>query len=441
MSTQKKIVSTLGFILTFTILFVFVRTELYRRTFINEYSSVIDEDSHFNVFFFGSSHMVNGISPIVLWKNYNITSYNFGKPGQEIPTSYFSMRMAVEQSRPDLVILDVYKVCNDHTDDIRDFFGPQEDAIPFSYYAPLSFQKIRLVASETPRSDYFYNLIPLSNYHYNWKYISEEDFWNVPSNYTMGYIQRELYTPTSFGDVKWNSMPRSTLKTLSSEYLNSFIRYCKDNNIDLLLVVLPYYAQPEHQAYLNTCRELAEAYDVPFYNMNDPQFIDFRTDFVDEYAGHLNALGAYKTSMILGQFLSANYMFESDTINPEDDLWSTAYKEYSDHQKISLKESTTLSNYLMHLCCIDASVEVTVYNSCILSDPKWSPFWSTLELYNTDNGSGSDDLTLIYKEPDSELCPDLHIVVYSQTSDEIIDNVYYSLDSGFSRPEYIDEEN
>jgi hypothetical protein len=54
-----------------------------------KYADYFEQDEDFDVLFFGTSHVINGIFPMELWNDYGIVSYNFGGHGNEIATSYW----------------------------------------------------------------------------------------------------------------------------------------------------------------------------------------------------------------------------------------------------------------------------------------------------------------------------------------------------------------
>ena len=60
----------------------------------------LQDDREYDVLFFGSSHMVNDVFPMVLWKNYGLTSYNLGGHGASIAASYWELRLATQYHKP-----------------------------------------------------------------------------------------------------------------------------------------------------------------------------------------------------------------------------------------------------------------------------------------------------------------------------------------------------
>lgn len=435
MTRKEKVFSTTGFLITLILIFSFVHSEIYKRTIQTDYSVVLNNDTHLNIMFFGSSHMENAISPMLLWKYFGLTSYNFGECGECIPTDFYSMVLATEQSKPDLVVLDVYKIAYELKES-QDLFGPQEYCIPFCFNAPLSIEKIQLINTYNPKEYRLQNMFPISNYHYNWNQIANENFWTSKTDCRLGLHIQDEPNPGTVDTSPWNTSIRIPLDNLNSEYLRKFIEYCLDEKINLLLVVLPFYADQEYQAYLNSCQDLANLYGIPFYNMNDPLIMDYNTDFTESFCGHVNSLGSYKTTYILGNYLTSNYTFETNPDVIDTDFWNDTYSDYFNYQLDVLKSQTTLSSYLINLGCMDVSFEVDIYNTYILTNSDWLPFWNALGYENLHCFTASRLLVITYHDSPNEIYSDtdVHIAVYSNEDHDLIDEIFYDIGTGFISP-------
>ena len=79
-----------------------------RKDSQNKYASFYNEESNIDVFFLGSSHMLNGVYPMELWKDYGIVSYNMGGHGSRLITSYWMLKNGMDYHTPKLVVLDCY---------------------------------------------------------------------------------------------------------------------------------------------------------------------------------------------------------------------------------------------------------------------------------------------------------------------------------------------
>lgn len=77
-----------------------------RKSSLVKYESFYSQQEDFNVLFLGTSHVINGIMPMELWKDYGIISYNFGGHANTIATTYWVMENALDYTSPDLVVID-----------------------------------------------------------------------------------------------------------------------------------------------------------------------------------------------------------------------------------------------------------------------------------------------------------------------------------------------
>ena len=69
--------------------------------------SFFTQDTEYDVLFFGSSHMVNGIYPMYLWQAYGIPAYNLAGHGCRPSMAYWLLKMALKYHKPQAAVLDV----------------------------------------------------------------------------------------------------------------------------------------------------------------------------------------------------------------------------------------------------------------------------------------------------------------------------------------------
>lgn len=74
----KGIIKLIAFLLILFICFEIVHNVTKRKNAYEKMADFFNQKREFDVLFFGSSHMHNGILPMNLWDNYGIVSYNLG---------------------------------------------------------------------------------------------------------------------------------------------------------------------------------------------------------------------------------------------------------------------------------------------------------------------------------------------------------------------------
>ena len=95
-------------IFSIVVVLLIVMVGLYRLAVLTErkdsqfkYKPFYQQKENFDVLFMGSSHVINGIFPMELWRDYGIVSYNFGGHANSLAISYWQMVNAFDYTTPD----------------------------------------------------------------------------------------------------------------------------------------------------------------------------------------------------------------------------------------------------------------------------------------------------------------------------------------------------
>lgn len=78
-------------------------TELWNSFYQEEQESI-------DIIFLGSSHIYNGINPIIVYDITHMTGFDLSSSGQDIPTSYFYLKESLQYQHPSYVVLDTYGI-------------------------------------------------------------------------------------------------------------------------------------------------------------------------------------------------------------------------------------------------------------------------------------------------------------------------------------------
>ena len=114
---------------------------LARKDSVIKYHDI--EEDEFDVLFFGSSHVINGIYPMELWNDYGIVSYNCAGHGNKLPTTYWMLRNVLDVKAPRMVVIDIYAL--ESNDKIRsERPGIEQQHISFDW-SGISKEKIGMV--------------------------------------------------------------------------------------------------------------------------------------------------------------------------------------------------------------------------------------------------------------------------------------------------------
>ena len=265
-------------------------------------------EANYDVLFFGSSHMHEGIDPIYLWKNYGISSYNLGSSGESIQMTYYVIKAALEHSHPKAIVVDSFKI-DDNPNDIDEgyaFVHESIDALPFNEnkleainYAGKFFDGGKMAF-----------LSNLYAYHGRISELEKKDF-KKSWNYDKG-----AYILTSICNVETVD-PASYIEDTTEfndgdgiVFYKKIVELCKEKNVKLILVNIPANIEnytEKRQKKTNTLMKYTVdngGMAINFLPLLDKIGIDYSTDFGD--ATHLNELGAAKTADYLADYLKTN---------------------------------------------------------------------------------------------------------------------------------------
>lgn len=72
-----------------------------------KYMEFYKEKEDFDVLFFGSSRMLDGVYPIELWDTYQITSFNMAQHAESLPVTYWQIKNVLNYTTPKVIVVDV----------------------------------------------------------------------------------------------------------------------------------------------------------------------------------------------------------------------------------------------------------------------------------------------------------------------------------------------
>jgi len=138
------------------------------------------------------------------------------------------------------------------------------------------------------------------------------------------YLVKELKIPPAMEKTRKSPIPENGL-----EYLGRIIALCKEKNIPLLLLTVPYRAPEKDMLITNSVYGVAEENGIPYidgFACMDAIGLDVKRDFSD--GGHFNAGGALKATEFLGRYIRDNYSIPDRSADPRYAVWHADYKQY-----------------------------------------------------------------------------------------------------------------
>lgn len=260
-----------------------------------------------DVVFVGNSEGARAFSPIILWENYGITSFNFGSSLQTSQMAYYKIQEILKYQKPKVIVLEVNSFLDKEITEeayrkVLDNFKLDDIKINAIYDENIKFNDDKLSY-----------VFPILRYHSRWGELKQEDFkllkqeCNSITYKGMAIIvDKKAYK----GNKKYmaDNGKISQITDLNLLYAKKIIELCQKNNIELLMTELP-SPLVWNSEKSNAILKLANEYNVKFIDMNLLQKeieIDWENDTHDA-GGHLNIYGAEKVSNYIGKILTEKY--------------------------------------------------------------------------------------------------------------------------------------
>lgn len=344
-SILKRFFSIIFFIILVVILYSYVNKVFLLKDrmeasnfFVNEPKNSID------VLFLGSSHVLCGINPLIIWNEQQITSYSLATNAQMPYASLMLARLSQDFQKPKLIVLDVYMFLREVNFDASEWNHKALD--PF----PLTLQKAFFIIKTERIQNKLEFLFPLVKYHSRLmkEELSNQDFLYPLINTTSllkGYSYFDSIYEIDFLKKLNQIIEKKAIQPENEKTLLEIIQWSKDNHIPLLLTAIPYQTSLTDYQQINYIASIAEQNKVPFLDLNkrvEEIGILSTTDFKDE--GHTNVFGAEKISSWFGRYLASTYNLNSSKKSDILQNWNDAYAYYDNIRH--LKEIIDLTEYL-----------------------------------------------------------------------------------------------
>ncbi len=373
----KRAVSCIAVLLLTAGMLVFLADLTERKASREKYADFFAQEQDFDVLFMGSSHVINAVYPMELWNDHGIVSYNFGGHSNQLATTYWVMKNALDYTSPKLMVIDCMGITSERkSSDAFSMLHQSFDAFP------LSATKMRAVWDllDDPGMDALIDkgeardgdetrtklglLWEFSVYHARWNELTQDDF--EPSAtlekgaesrigvYPTSYEHYDLYQKLESGDV-------------GEEYLRRMIEDCRAKGIDVLLLYLPFPASAKQQQEAEYTEKLALEYGVNYINFLEEDLVDYGIDYFDADS-HVNPSGARKITEYLGRYIKEHYDIPDRRLDSAYGSWNEDYSAYTDMKDRNLAQQTSLYNYLMLLAGDDLDIAMDAYDPAVFQD-------------------------------------------------------------------------
>ena len=307
-----------------------------------KYNSFFSSKDDYDVLFFGTSHVINGVFPMELWNDDGITSYNMAGHANTIATTYWMLKNSLDYASPKLAVIDCYGLSKDEKiGDNYNFIHTSFDEFPLSRTKVAAIDDLM---STYASDDRFSLLWDYSAYHSRWNDIGMEDFTPYYSCDDGAEPRIDWASPDK--NKKIASAEKCTDNTVSAVYLRKAIEECQGRGIDVLLTYLPFPATKEQQMEANRVYDIAKEYNVNYIDFLDTDVVNYDTDCWDNNS-HLNISGARKVTDYLGNYIRQHYDLPDQRQNENYKSWNEDYQKYYDNMISEMKSEKHLYPYLL----------------------------------------------------------------------------------------------
>lgn len=307
-------------------------------SFISEY---YNETTSHDVIMIGDCEVYETFSPIVMWKDYGITSYIRGSAQQLIWQSYYLLQEMLDYEKPKVVVYNVQSMT--HNEPQKEEYNRMTlDGMKMSKYKISSIK-----ASMTKEEKILDYLFPILRYHNRIFELIDSDFkyyFNKRKVTHNGYYMRIDVLPYK---EKWYEEKPDNLKfgDTAYKYLDKITNLCKENDIKLVLVKAPSISPKWYKKYDKQIIKYAKENNllyINYLNLIDELGIDYNTDTYDGGL-HMNLSGAEKLSKHLGKVLQSNYSL--DDHRKDEDLKSIWQEKIDFYEDMKQKQQEELDKY------------------------------------------------------------------------------------------------
>lgn len=337
MESLKDFVKTFLWTLLFLLVFLVVASKIFIPKWIDEKDNRMsfivkgfykEPKNSIDVLFTGNSDVYRGVSPMVIYEKYGITSYNFVSSGQRMWIGLAMLEEALKYQSPKVVLFNVDEL----------YYTSNASWAHHKVYDNMKFgiPKIKAILDpgyDKPLWQKLGHFFPVFAYHDRYKELSVKDLEYAFYDYTDVTKGMDLVVGSEPYVSEDNYMEETEdireIPTQNIEYLDKMKKLCEKAGAKFVLFEVP---SPDSWNYRqhNAVKEYADKNNLEFLDLNlylDELDIDWNKDTFDG-GDHLNIYGAEKVSLYLAEYLHENFDLENHKEDKKYDYWNEHYKEY-----------------------------------------------------------------------------------------------------------------
>ena len=351
-----------------------------------------EPDNSLQVLWLGTSHVRNAVSPMLIYKDTGIRSYNLSTAAQTIALSRSWLKLALKYQSPKVVFLDVsasfYNKKYSRGSNSEAVWRKVIDSLSWYRFADkFALSRDLAKSSGLGLSSVVDGVLPLFRYHTN--YLLDDSAYrrdNVERTALLkGYCQmeyrREMDVDAVDGQRGENAEEGGGKDSARTEKLIAALKYnrsfiedmaqlCRQKGSELILMKIPVNVDPsEHSSYWDQekhdlIEQLAAEIGCRFIDLNDEDIgIEWALDTSD-IGTHMNSSGAKKISSFFAHWLVDNCGFDTISEDIPAGSWDRQLQLYEwEDQFYALQMEYRLQRYIEMLRDGNYTAFITVLGS------------------------------------------------------------------------------
>ncbi|WMI81889.1 hypothetical protein [Anaerotignum sp. MB30-C6] len=291
-----------------------------------------------DVLFMGSSPILRGVSPMVMWEQEGFTSYVRASALQPTSVTYGLLQESLEYQTPELVVLLCDNIFLEY--DYVEREGDLRRALDGMKISKHKFQIVNEITAADDRQTLLSYMFPLFRYHERWKEVDWAEAEPTPlmeHSFKKGNVYLRGGEPLAFSDnfMEPSGIAAPALNQDARNDIEKSIRLCKEKNIPVLMIHLPKMSWSYEQsvALENFAKEMGVEYlDFDRGEIRSQLSLDPALDYYDQ--GHMNLIGSVKLSQWFGDYLDETYDLPDHRKDETYQRWHEDYQMYAERTKV-----------------------------------------------------------------------------------------------------------
>ena len=290
------------------------------------------EKESIDVLAIGNSTFLSGIDPMYIWGECGIPVFNRSTAGMPLALMEYFLYDALEFHSPKVVILNAQGLDKNWNAVLgQEGLEMRNKAIESMPWGKAKLQAVKKMEDLYLNVDAISYFFPLLTYHSRWKDITASDFQNYERSQQDYYLKGYTAVFDIYEGADWDleEISPNGIKEENLAYYDRMIKYCKDKDIEVVLLAMPNSLMSLNK--IQQLTEYAEKMGVTFWDFNQ---IYYETGFsakicYTDMGRHLNYWGSSIVSKYLGKWLVEQYGLENKKTYVEYRKWNEDYQRYS----------------------------------------------------------------------------------------------------------------